>query len=57
MALLCAGVLLQYSKLMFNHLDEQFIEHRRVLLEAYLQKLVAIRDLSRQPVWLTFFGV
>lgn len=54
----------KYSKFVFNHLDEQFIEHRRILLEAYLQKLVActatqpaLKKLASAKSWHEFFGV
>ena len=46
----------QYSKFVFNHLDESFIEHRRLLLEAYLQKLIAVK-LEKSPAWMAFVGV
>lgn len=47
----------KYSKYVFNHLDPDFIEHRRILLESYLKRIIAIRAVHKNPSWLEFFGV
>jgi len=45
------------AKLFNDHMDPTFIEQRRALLEAYLQKLVAIPQVVRNIVFLQFLGV
>ncbi len=47
----------KYSKYLFDHLDPDFIEHRRILLESYLKRIIAIRAVHKNPTWLEFFGV
>lgn len=44
-------------KLLNDHMDPSFIEQRRALLEAYLQKLVVIPRVVRHAVFLQFVGV
>jgi len=45
------------SKLLFDHMSPHFIEHRRVLLENYLLKLLAIPAVAKNASFLMFLGV
>lgn len=45
------------TKLLIDHMDEDFIEHRRVLLENYLQKCVQHPVIIRNKHFLLFLGV
>jgi len=44
------------SKYFTDHLDPNFVEERRVLLEHYLRKLIAEPECNRQPALLDFLG-
>jgi len=44
-------------KLFNDHMDPSFVEARRALLEAYLQKLISIPRAVRNPIVLKFLGV
>lgn len=44
-------------KIMTNHLDQAFVESRRVLLENYLSKMLRVVDVVRNRTFLTFLGV
>jgi len=45
------------SKIVVDHLDPDFIDQRRILLQNYLQKLVRIPDLQHCPAFLKFVNV
>lgn len=45
------------SKLLYDHMDPHFIEHRRVLLENYLNKLLNMPVIAKNPTFLAFLGV
>jgi len=45
------------TKLFNDHMDEVFIEQRRVLLENYLNKLLESEEVVRNPAFLKFLGV
>lgn len=45
------------AKLWYDHMDSEFIEERRVLLENYLQKLLAIYEVATNENFLQFLGV
>jgi len=45
------------AKLFNDHMDENFVEQRRVLLEHYLTKLLHCPDVVRNKSFLTFLGV
>jgi hypothetical protein len=45
------------SKILVDHMDEAFVEQRRVLLENYLKKMMTHLDIVRSPVFLSFLGV
>lgn len=45
------------SKLLYDHMEPHFIEHRRVLLEHYLIKLLNIPAVSKNVNFLAFLGV
>lgn len=47
----------RHAKIIFDHMDEAFIEQRRVLLENYLSRLIKIPGCVRSPVLLGFLGV
>lgn len=44
-------------KIFTQHLDEGFIESRRVLLENYLSKMLRVVEVVRCPKFLNFLGV
>lgn len=46
----------KYSKLLYNHLDDHFVEQRRVVLENYLQKLMLVTPVLYNQQFLTFLG-
>jgi hypothetical protein len=56
LALLPASPVRQ-SKLLYDHMDPHFIEHRRVLLENYLHKLLLMPIIAKNAAFLTFLGV
>jgi len=45
------------TKLFNDHMDEVFIEQRRVLLENYLNKMLEVTEVVRAKEFLTFLGV
>jgi len=45
------------SKLIYDHLDANFVEQRRVVLENYLNKLLRDPVICRNKTFLTFLGV
>ena len=45
------------SKLLYDHMEAHFIEHRRVLLEHYLVKLLNIPPVAKNVNFLAFLGV
>jgi len=45
------------SKIMVDHMDPDFIDQRRVLLDNYLKKLVRVPDLQHCPAFLKFLNV
>jgi hypothetical protein len=46
----------KYSKLLYNHMDDHFVEQRRVVLENYLQKLMLVTPVLYNQQFLTFLG-
>jgi len=44
-------------KLLTDHLYPRFIEQRRILLQAYMQRLITIREVVERPDVLDFLGV
>lgn len=44
-------------KLLIDHLEESFIERRRILLEAYCKRLIRHPIYRKHPLTLRFFGV
>jgi len=44
-------------KLLIDHLDESFIERRRLLTEAYLKRLIRHSIFRKHPITLKFLGV
>ncbi len=44
-------------KIVFDHLNYHFVEQRRALVEAYLQRLLVIEDVLYSPTFLHFIGV
>jgi hypothetical protein len=47
----------KYSKLLYDHMDDHFVEQRRVLLEHYMQKLMTIYPIYYDETFLSFLGV
>lgn len=45
------------SKLLYDHMDLNFVESRRVLLENWMHKLLHIRAVVENPSFLGFLGV
>jgi len=45
------------AKLLFDHMDDTFVEQRRVLLENYLNRLLHCPDVVRSEIFLSFLGV
>jgi len=45
------------AKLLFDHMDDAFVEQRRVLLENYLNRLLHIPAVARSESFLNFLGV
>jgi len=45
------------TKLFNDHMDEVFIEQRRVILENYLNKMLEVPEVVRAKEFLTFLGV
>jgi len=45
------------AKLLFDHMDDTFVEQRRVLLENYLTRLLHVPAAARSEVFLSFLGV
>lgn len=45
------------AKLLTDHMDNTFVEQRRVLLENYLSKMIKVEAVVRHPVFLLFLGV
>lgn len=45
------------SKLLYDHLDDHFVEQRRVLLEHYLQKMMTTHPFYYDQAFLNFVGV
>jgi len=45
------------AKLLSDHMDETFVEQRRVLLENYLQRMVDNPHVVKNKHFLTFLGV
>ena len=44
-------------KLLVPHMDKHFVEQRRVLLEAYLQRMVRVPQVAKNQHFLSFCGV
>jgi len=44
-------------KLLVDHNDEHFVQHRRVLLEHYLQQLIKIPQVAKNQHFLHFLGI
>lgn len=44
-------------KLLIDHLEESFIERRRILLEAYMKRLIRVPTFRKHHLTLRFFGV
>eukprot|EP00457_Paulinella_chromatophora_P013081 gb/GEZN01013351.1/.p1 GENE.gb/GEZN01013351.1/~~gb/GEZN01013351.1/.p1 ORF type:complete len:259 (-),score=42.80 gb/GEZN01013351.1/:137-913(-) len=44
-------------KILSDHMDDVFIQHRRVLLENYLQKMLIVEEVVRNKDFLAFLGV
>lgn len=44
-------------KLLIDHLEESFIERRRILLEAYCKRVIRQPQFRKHPLTLRFFGV
>lgn len=42
---------------LINHQSKHFIEHRRVLLDAYLKKAIQITEMARHPAFFKFAGI
>ena len=47
----------RHVKWAIDHSDAHFIEHRRVLLEDYMSKMIKVPLVARQPTFLTFCGI
>jgi len=47
----------RHSKVIQDHMDDHFVEHRRVLLEHYMQKLMLVTPVLYEPNFLNFLGV
>jgi len=45
------------AKLLFDHMDDTFVEQRRVLLENYLNRLLHCPPVVRSEIFLSFLGV
>lgn len=45
------------AKLLFDHMDDTFVEQRRVLLENYLTRLLHCPEVVRSEIFLSFLGV
>lgn len=45
------------AKLLFDHMDDTFVEQRRVLLENYLNRLLHCPEVVRSEIFLSFLGV
>jgi hypothetical protein len=45
------------SKLVVDHLDPDFIDQRRILLQNYLQKMLRVPDIQHCPAFLRFVNV
>ena len=45
------------SKIFFDHMEESFIEHRRLLLENYLKKMITHEWGAKNRHFLNFLGV
>lgn len=45
------------SRLLYSHMNLDFVEHRRVLLSNYLFRLLHIREVAQSPHFLEFLGV
>jgi len=45
------------AKLLFDHMDDTFVEQRRVLLENYLNRLLHCPAVVRSEIFLSFLGV
>lgn len=45
------------AKLLFDHMDDTFVEQRRVLLENYLNRLLHCPPVVRSEIFLNFLGV
>ena len=45
------------SKLLYDHMDAHFVEHRKILLDNYLQKLLKLPFVAKNATFLTFLGV
>jgi hypothetical protein len=44
-------------KLIFDHMDETFVEERRTLLENYLVRMLACPPVVQNEIFLAFLGV
>ncbi len=44
-------------KLLYDHMDDDFIEERRVLLQNYLSKLLRFPEVAKNGSFLDFLGV
>lgn len=47
----------KHYKIVYDHLNFHFVEQRRAMLEAYLQRLVVIEPVLYSSVFLSFLGV
>ena len=47
----------RYSKLFYDHMDDHFVEHRRLVLDNYLVKLVLVTPVLYNTRFLAFLGV
>ena len=45
------------AKILTDHMDDVFIQQRRVLLENYLQKMLELEEVVRNKDFLQFLGV
>jgi hypothetical protein len=47
----------RYSKLFYDHMEDHFVEHRRIVLEHYMRKLMLVTSVLYEPIFLAFLGV
>jgi len=47
----------RHAKLLTDHMDNTFVEQRRVLLENYLQKMIKVEAVVRNKDFLLFIGI